>query len=93
MGKKIKLMICILTIVILLFMAVGFVDYWSVHSFEKPIFAVATATTGDGGSGMYQGIGYSIYIEGNFMPEDEFPGVTRYEYFLFGMSISNAVRD
>ena len=38
----------------------------------------------DGGSGLYKGLGYSVYIEGNFMPEDEFPGITKSTFKLFG---------
>ena len=32
-------------------------------------------------------------INGNFMPEDEFPGVTEYTYYILGQEISSEVRD
>jgi len=71
----------------------GLIDYLRASAFEKPLFAQAALTADDGGSGLYQGIGYAIEIEGNFMPEDEYPGVTRWEYYLFGKLIDGGVRD
>jgi hypothetical protein len=43
--------------------------------------------------GTYQGLGYSFEIKGNFMPEDEFPGVTHYKYYLFVNFIQERLRD
>lgn len=61
--------------------------------FEKPLFSYNTETQDDGGSGFYYGLGYSYHIEGNFMPLDEFPGVTQHQLFLFGREISSGIRD
>lgn len=38
---------------------------------EKPFFSVWTNKIKDGGSGVYQGIGYSIEIRGDFLPEQK----------------------
>lgn len=38
---------------------------------KKPVFSIWTVKEKDGGSGVYQGLGYSIKIKGNFMPEHE----------------------
>lgn len=90
--KKRKIIIVIVCLVTL-WIAVGIVDCCRVHSFERPIFCIATETTDDGGSGKYIGLGYSFNIEGNFMPEDEFPGVTKWTYFLFGKNMGSGIRD
>lgn len=90
--KKKKIIIAIICIFVL-WIAVGIVDYDRVHSFEKPIFCVGTELADDGGSGEYVGLGYSFDVKGNFMPEDEFPGVTKYTYYLFGIEIETQIRD
>ena len=70
------------------------VDYWRVvKKFEKPFFSFKTETQDDGGSGFYYGLGYTYHIKGNFMPLDEFPGVTQYQLFLFDREISSGLQD
>ncbi len=94
--KKLYRRICkILLTLILLWLVAGSVDYFRVHSFEKPIFARLDISTAkkDGGSGTFKGLGYSFDIEGNFIPEDEFPGVTQYKYYLFGNLMQERFRD
>ena len=91
MNKK-KIIIAIACAVVL-WIAVGIVDYGRVHSFEKPIFCVGTELADDGGSGTYVGLGYSFDIEGNFMPEAENPGVTSYRGYIFGIEVIRGFRD
>lgn len=70
------------------------VDYRRVcHNFERPIFAIPKITQDDGGSGIYKGLGYYFDIKGNFMPDDEFPGVTHAIFFLFGKQVKELSRD
>jgi hypothetical protein len=70
------------------------IDYWrTVRTFARPLFAICTHGYDDGGSGIYTGIGYAIHIQGNFMPEDEHPGVTLAEFYLFGNPVAKALRD
>ena len=90
MKKKIIISIICTTV---LFITMGLVDYVRVNRFEKPIFCIGTNTADDGGSGKYFGFGYSYDIEGNFMPEDEFPGVTKWTYYIFGIEIETQIRD
>ena len=90
--KKKKIIITIVSIVVL-WLCVVIIDYSRVHSFEKPIFCVGAELADDGGSGRYIGLGYSFDIEGNFMPEDEFPGVTKWTFFLFGIEVQSQIRD
>lgn len=71
----------------------GIFDFFRVSRFEKPVFCVPIETADDGGSGRYVGIGYSFEIEGNFMPEDEFPGVTKYEAKIFGITVGSEARE
>lgn len=54
---------------------------------RKPVLAFPTVTSDGGGSGVYCGMGYAFYIDGNFMPEDENPGVREYVLYLFGLPV------
>ena len=90
MNKKI---IVAIVSVIVVWIAIGIIDYSRVHSFEQPIFAICNEPMQDGGSGKYVGLGYSFDIKGNFMPEDEFPGVTKWTFYLFGHEIQKQIRD
>lgn len=90
MNKKIIISaVCM----VVLWIIIGVVDFSRVHDFEKPIFCVGTKLADDGGSGKYVGLGYSFDIKGNFMPEDEFPGVTKWTYCVFGFEVQSQIRD
>ena len=94
-NKKISLKKVLITIlaILVIWVIVGTVDYLRVASFERPVFSIPTLTADDGGSGTYQGFGYSFEIKGNFMPDDELPGVTHYKYYLLGNFIKEELRD
>ena len=89
MKKKIAIFICALLI---LCIGTGVIDYTRVHRFEKPWFCIISNGYDDGGSGTYIGLGYSFDIEGNFMPGDELPGVTKYNMRILGINVENGVR-
>ncbi len=91
--KYVKRLFLIFIFLFLIWFACAATDLIRVHGFEKPIFARPTVTADDGGSGTYKGLGWRIELEGNFMPEDELPGVTAFEYYLFNDLILAAVRD
>lgn len=84
----------IISIIILLWSILVISDYFkTTHSFKKPTFTKLYNACEDGGSGTYMGLGYSIEIEGNFMPEDKFPGVTYAKFNLFKIPIKEVRRD
>lgn len=89
--KKRKIIIAVVCAVIL-WITVGIVDFSLVHSFRRPVFCVCSEPMQDGGSGKYAGLGYSFDIKGNFMPEDELPGITKWTYYLFGVEIQTRIR-
>jgi len=93
-GKK-KSIIIVIIVLFMIWLAMGAVDYFRVSNFERPFFCLLDAENNydDGGSGIYKGLGYSFDIKGNFMPEDEYPGVTRYSYYIFGSEVSVGIRD
>lgn len=92
--KTLKFITAILCLLAALWAVALGTDYWrTTHEFEKPIFAIWTRACKDGGSGTYTGIGYSIEIEGNFMPEDELPGVTHARFKIFGREVKTVIRD
>jgi hypothetical protein len=94
MNKKIvRNVIVAICVLLLLWLTIGIVDLLKVKSFEKPLFILKTETADDGGSGMYYGLGYSFEIKGNFMPEDELPGVTQYKYYIFNTLVLEGIRD
>lgn len=91
--KKTSIVVMAVACAVVLWLAAGIIDYCRLHRFEKPIFCVGINLSDDGGSGKYVGLGYSFDIEGNFMPEDEFPGVTKWTYHLFGLEMETQTRD
>lgn len=90
--KIIKPITIIIGTILVFSVLTGIFDWFRVKSFEKPIFTIPI-TADDGGSVIYYGLGYSINIKGNFMPEDELSGVTHYEYYIFGILADNGIRD
>ena len=90
-----KKILKVLIIILVLWITIGLVDYFRVSSFERPIFSFLDVENSfeDGGSGTYKGLGYSFDIKGNFMPEDEYPGITSYTYYIFGTPIKASIRD
>lgn len=88
-----KKLFIVFSAAVVLWAVIGVIDYGRVHSFEKPIFCAVVDTADDGGSGNYVGLGYSFDIQGNFMSEDEYPGVTKWTYYLFGKEIKTGIRE
>lgn len=102
MGKEVNTMsnktakntLLIIIVIVIVWLVMMTTDYWqTVHEFEKPVFAQCHTGYDDGGSGTYTGLGYSIQIEGNFMPLDEYPEVTKAEFLLLGKPVAAVVRD
>ena len=91
MRRK-RLVLCA-AILLLLWIGTGAIDFLRVCSFQRPLFCLAGETADDGGSGRYVGLGYAFDIEGNFMPDTENPGVTKWTYYLFGIEIETQIRD
>ena len=91
MGKRRT--IAVLLLIVVLWASIFVTDFYRVTRFEKPVFCVLTGSCDDGGSGKYRGLGYSIAIDGNFMPEDEYPGVTKYHIKLLGIHLKSGIRD
>lgn len=86
-SKKRKLILIILCSILILWLAMGITDFALVQNYHKPLFCVGVNLADDGGSGRYVGLGYGFDIEGNFMPEDDYPDVTSYRGYLFGREI------
>lgn len=91
--KTVKKLFLIFIFLFLLWFAAAAADLFRLNNFEMPIFARPTVTADDGGSGTYKGLGWRIEIKGNFMPEDELPGITQYEFYLMDELIHAAIRD
>lgn len=91
MKRKNKL--GIILVALTLWLTMGITDLGLVRDFERPVFCLLVNGADDGGSGTYVGLGYSFEIWGNFMPEDELPGVTYYRYKIFGLDICSGIRD
>lgn len=93
-SKKKSIIIAVACIIVL-WITMGIVDYIRVSGFEKPVFCLLDVKNSyaDGGSVTYKGLGYSFDIMGNFMPEDEYPGVIRYTFYFLGNKVSAGIRD
>lgn len=67
---KIKKIILYLLILLTLWLSLVITDTILPICFNhKPLFCYWKEKEKDGGSGLYQGLGYTIRIKGNFMPE------------------------
>lgn len=86
-GKKHRHILVTLGSILTLWIAMGITDFALVQTYHKPLFCVGINLADDGGSGRYAGLGYGFDIEGNFMPEDDYPDVTSYHGYLFGRKI------
>ena len=86
-SKITRIVIAILAVLVL-WLCVGITDFALVHNYQKPIYCKGVDLADDGGSGEYVGLGYSFYIEGNFMPEEKNQGVTSYRGYVFGKEVS-----
>ncbi len=91
--SKIKRMVIVILAVVVVWLCVGITDFALVHNYQKPIFCRAGDLEQDGGSGEYIGLGYSFYIEGNFMPEEKNQGVTSYRGYVLGKEVSQGFWD
>lgn len=91
-SKAKRIVIAILAVLVL-WLCVGITDFALVHNYQKPIFCRGVDLEQDGGSGEYAGLGYSFYIEGNFMPEEKNQGVTSYRGYVFGKEVSRGFWD
>ena len=85
--RKRKHILTLFLLLLLLWGTMFAIDVWQVAHWEKPSFAQAYITADDGGSGVYQGLGYGFNLRGNFLPEDVLYGVQEYEILLFGRII------
>lgn len=59
---KKALLICI-GIFVISWLGIFFTDYYRCSHLEKPLFVVPVQTADDGGSGTYQGLGYTVEVE------------------------------
>ena len=100
MKRTKKKIIIVLVCITALCLIMGIVDFALVHNYKKPLFSVGVDLADDGGSGKYVGLGYSFYIEGNFMPdtetpatEDKKPKVTTYRGYILGKEVCRGFWD
>ncbi len=100
MKKTKKRIIIVVICIIALWIIMGIVDFALVHNYRRPLLCICTEPLQDGGSGKYVGLGYSFYIEGNFMPdtetpatEDKKPKVTSYRGYIFGKEVCRGFWD
>ena len=90
--KKKRVIIGIICAVVV-WIALGIIDFSLVQSYRKPMFCICSESMQDGGSGKYVGLGYSFDIEGNFVTETEHRGVTSYRGYIFGIEVSRGFWD
>ena len=83
MRKIVSVILC----VVIIWTLITAVDFILVHNYRKPFFCIRINLADDGGSGKYIGLGYSFYLEGGFMPDDNEPDVTSGRGYLFGREV------
>lgn len=83
MKRIIAIMLC----AVIIWTVMAAVDFILVRNYRKPFFCIGIDLADDGGSGRYVGLGYSFYLEGGFMPDDDEPDVTSGRGYLFGREV------
>ena len=83
---KKKKIIIIVACILVLWIAIGVVDYNRVDNSNKPLFCVGTELADDGGSGRYVGLGYSFDIGGHLDGDGKYE-IDTYTYKVFGITI------
>ena len=66
------------------------IDYYRCAKLEKPLFAMGINTADDGGSGLYQGLGYSVEIDGELTAEYGYV-VNEVSMYLLGSLVFAAI--
>lgn len=88
MNKKIKkIIICVL----ILWAGIFTTDFIRCASFMEPIFVVPVESTADdGGSGIYQGLGYTVKVE-KYMDAEYGIVLSSVEMSVFGQVIAASI--
>ena len=90
MKKTKKIFTLILISLLLIWGCVFTTDYIRVSTFREPIFAFASTTADDGGSGIYHGLGYKVKTEKRI--DAEYGEVlVSVEMIMFGKTIAAAI--
>lgn len=90
MNKKIKILIIILLSIILLWGVIFLVDYFRCVNLKMPIFVISGEIAGDGGSGTYYGLGYSVEVEKNISAEYDVQ-IGSVEMYIFDKCIAGGI--
>ena len=87
--KKSNKWVALILVILVLWSALALTDFYkTMYRYEKPMFTILDKKTAleDGGSGKYIGLGYSINLEGDFMPEES-GKITNADFYLFGLKV------
>lgn len=85
LGKIVR---SVITVLLVIWIALGAIDFFRVSSFDKPFFTLPT-TESDGISGTYTGLGYSFDIQA----DENGTGIVSYEYSIFGIEITHGTKN
>lgn len=93
MKKHKKVLFFIIALIVALFLELTFIiiDFFRIKGFEKPIFAYCKSE--DEEVRIYNGIGYSFEVQGNFGLDDELYGITQYKFYILRKYIRDGIRD
>lgn len=92
MKKDKKLLIIAVVIIFALWSSMFVTDYIRSYNLKNPIFATASVTADDGGSGTYKGIGYTVEMRKHI--DAELGVKTDYvEMRLFGIMVLAIIVD
>ena len=89
MNKK-KVIIAV-ACVLVLWIAIGIVDYSRVNNSNKPLFCIGSELADDCGSGRYVGLGYSFNIDGHLENSGKYE-IDTYIYKVLGIAVKEVLR-
>lgn len=90
MKKKVKIILIIVGLFVILWGTTFTTDYIRSSSLKEPLFVVPVVTADDGGSGTYQGIGYTVEVK-KHIDSELGVCVDSVEMKIFGKTISASI--
>lgn len=91
---KLKSWVAILLLLLFVIVLMTVIDYnRAINQFETPIFAQPISQDKDGGSDTFRGALYYLEIESNITEDMQTPIISKVEFYIFGLKLSEAMNE
>lgn len=87
-----KIVIYIMVLILILWGIIFCIDYTKCSNLSMPVFVVPSKTADDGGTGMYYGLGYKVYVKKHISVENG-EVIEKVEMYFLNKVISASISD